>query len=406
MHNQTHNFLTLLGSVTTPEFMPDLIQPVSWSGILNLARAHNVYALIFDRASQIPEFRANPDYRSHMTGAMAQVADQTRRTAAFLDLYRAFAENGLYPIVMKGIICRQLYGEYCDHRPSGDEDILIQKEDYRLAERILKGRGYIPQHGQITMSELDDLQEVSFFKADVQLHVELHVNPIGHENRLRIQMNALFEDVFARYREAEINGVILHTMNHTDHFLFLVLHAFKHLMTSGFGIRPVLDILLYEQEYDAEINWKIVCNALGEIGALEFANDLTHIGNQYLGFSLPVRGRTNCPEDLLEDIMSSGAFGTATQAQRTAVHMTNAAIMAPKNGNKAAVLLAAVFPGRAQLLNHYPELQEKKWLLPVRWVQRWGRFLRHNRNNGGNLAKESMEISQRRIELLKKYKIL
>ena len=38
--------------------------------------------------------------------------------------------------MMKGLICRQLYGEYCDHRPSGDEDILIRKAEYKQVQQI------------------------------------------------------------------------------------------------------------------------------------------------------------------------------------------------------------------------------------------------------------------------------
>ena len=406
MNNQIYNFLALLGRAANTNSNNSLIEPIDWSAIFKIARAHNVFALIFDKASEVPEFTQLPEYISYMDKAMRMVADQMKRTQAFLKLYHAFAEEGLYPIVMKGIVCRKLYGKYCDHRPSGDEDILIRKEDYKLAEHILKSQGFVSQYEQVTLQQLEELQEVSFYNKTSKLHIELHTNPIGHENHLRYEMNELFKDVTENYREIEINGVMMHTMNHTDHFLFLILHSFKHLMTTGFGIRQVLDILLYYREFACEINWDIVESSLKKVGATDFVADIVYIGNKYLGFDLPVIGSPVCPEELLEDLIGSGIFGNRTQAQKTAFHMTNAAVNTSGKQSKAAVWLSTIFPGRAHLLNLHPELQEKPWLLPVRWVQRWVRFIKHNRRNKGNLAKESMEISQRRINLLKKYKIL
>lgn len=61
---------------------------------------------------------------------MSIVAGQARRAEAFLSLYQQFIKANMHPLVMKGIICRQPYGDFCDHRPSGDEDILIPKSEY------------------------------------------------------------------------------------------------------------------------------------------------------------------------------------------------------------------------------------------------------------------------------------
>lgn len=58
------------------------------------------------------------------------------------------------------------------------------------------------------------------------------------------------------------------------------------------------------------------------------------------------------------------------------------------------------------MINQNPEIIEKPWLLPVCWIRRWGRFLLHNKENGGGLAGESIRISQRRIDLLKKYGVI
>ena len=72
------------------------------------------------------------------------------------------------------------------------------------------------------------------------------------------------------------------TMNITDHFLYLVFHTFKHFTAGGFGVRQVLDIMLYEQKHYSNIEWNYVWKSLKEIHADRFFGDLVYIGNKYL----------------------------------------------------------------------------------------------------------------------------
>lgn len=218
-------------------------------------------------------------------------------------------------------------------------------------------------------------------------------------------MNDYFMGVFERSIMLNINDVNISTMSATDHYVYLVLHSFKHFTSAGFGIRQVLDILLFEQEYADKIDWAYVEMVLKDIRAYSFWADLIYIGKQYLGFNSQLKRSENCPEDLLADLLGNGIFGNGTQEQRTALQMTNAAV-AGNNRSRVDTILRTIFPSKSQILNNHPELQEKPWLLPICWVKRWGRFLVHNKANGGNLAAESMKISKRRIELLKKYDIL
>ena len=113
-----------------------------WKTVFTLARAHNILPLIFESASENSNFIASPDYQSLMFETMTAVASQARRTESFLSLYKQLLKADLHPVVMKGIICRQLYGDYCDLSPSGDEDILIRKSEYEQVQQILQGNRY------------------------------------------------------------------------------------------------------------------------------------------------------------------------------------------------------------------------------------------------------------------------
>ena len=131
-------FLEILSSSVHQTNLSDIsLNAKEWDRVLSLARKHNVVTLVFEKASEVSAFTKLPTYTQNMMETMTIVASQARRTEEFLSLYQKCLQEDIHPIVMKGIICRQLYGEYCDHRPSGDEDILICKEDYEQIQRIL-----------------------------------------------------------------------------------------------------------------------------------------------------------------------------------------------------------------------------------------------------------------------------
>jgi len=399
------DFLSILDSVihNKPICMP--FSDDSCSQVLSMARSHNVYALVCEKLCEMPDFMQSLEYEKAMVAAMKQAALQTKQTEAFLDLYQEFAKENLHPLVMKGIVCRELYGELCNYRPSGDEDILIRREEFDRVKDVLFAQGYDPEEKNVTRKMLEELQEITFYNPQYGLSIELHVNAIGNENILRSKMNGYFCSVFERAICQEIMGRKIWTMNHTEHFLFLVLHAFKHMMVSGFGIRQVLDILLYVERYGGEIIWEDAMATLEDCSAKMFFSDLIHIGNQYLGFHLPVLCSANCPNVLLEDLLDCGVFGNETQAQRTAVRITEAAVES-RGRSKMTLLLKTVFPGKESLAAEYLELVDKPWLLPVCWIKHGLRFLKHYKESRGKLLTESMEISKKRVELLKRYEVI
>ena len=138
-----------------------------------------------------------------------------------------------------------------------------------------------------------------------------------------------------------------------------------------------------------------------------FFGDIVEIGNHYLGFALPTLTKEGYFDELLADLLDSGVFGKATKEHEVAGSLTRASINnASRRLQRLTAIINTAFPKKQWMLKVYPELHKYPWLLPICWVKRWCRFFAHNKANGGNLAVESMKISKRRIELLKKYDIL
>lgn len=403
-NNDIANFLKIL-DITIHKKSIEFIQPINYRELLSIAQSHNLYALICEGLKDDPNFTESSFYEAAITKQMQIIAGQLQRTYAFLEVYQAFLEQEVRPIVMKGIICRQLYGELCNHRPSADEDLLIRRSDFQAIWNILCSHGYIPERQGITPNQLSKLQEISFYHPQYKLTIEVHTNPIGIENDIRRRMNDCFQEVFEHMKTMEIEGIKIWTMSETDHFLFLIFHAFKHMMVSGFGFRQVLDILLFYEQNENAIDMTYILDRLDELRAKSFFSDLIHIGNQYLGVHLEAPEEKHCVEELMEDMMKNGIFGNTTQAQIMARSMTNA-VLEKGNRKETPNLMRVIFPNKSYLISGYPELVDYPWLLPVCWAKRWIHFLRNRMRYRRNLVGDSIEISSRKINLLKKYDIL
>lgn len=98
-------FLELLSeSIHCDRISNSFLHPDEWNAIFTLARAHNVLALVFEKASEAENFTDLSVYQQLAFETMSIVAGQARRTEAFLSLYSQLKKMNIHPIVMKGIV--------------------------------------------------------------------------------------------------------------------------------------------------------------------------------------------------------------------------------------------------------------------------------------------------------------
>jgi hypothetical protein len=251
---------------------------------------------------------------------------------------------------VKGIICRNLY-PLPDHRPSGDEDLLIPADRFPLAQQVLTA------FGMETEETHAEAYEVPYRKTGSPLYLELHRHLFPPESEAYGDMNRFFENAFDRAVPVEIRGSIVYTLDYTDHLFYLICHALKHFLHSGFGIRQVCDIILFANAYGHRVDWLQVLENCRAIHGEKFAAALFRIGSRYLVFdpdkaAYPEAWR-KIPVDeqpMLEDLLSGGLYGDASLSRKRSSHITLDAVGARKQGRKAkGAIAAALFPPAANL---------------------------------------------------------
>lgn len=381
-----------------------LKEPLEWDYLSELARKQNLLPLFFECASQFEGYIKSEVGIKDQLDTFSIVASQIQRNCTFVEIYKKITEHGIWPVVLKGIVCRQLYGEMGDLRPSVDEDILVKVDDFWKIKEILEREHYVCNSTDITENVLNQIQEISFYNPEQKLNIEVHTNIIGKENYERVKVNELFFDVHDRFDMICIDGVDMKVLKPTDSLLFLIVHAFKHLQNRGVGIRQVIDILLYYREYKNDIDMDKLRDSLKLCEIENFWFDILYIGNQYLGLHEELPEQFCCPEELLQDMMRAGVFGGRDKVDFVAAYVNLTTTNGEHILGNVYTLYRTVFPPRQVLLGWYPFLYKKPWLLPVVWIKRVVRFVGYAKNDIWKVSKEIMQKSGARMKITRNYK--
>lgn len=330
--------------------------------------------------------------------ATLQIMTQTRATADVLGLLSRAKKKGISLIPVKGVLCRDLFPEeYL--RPSGDED-LFSPADFAAAEEFLLSDGFFVSGGQGT-------SVVTFSSDKTPLRIELHKSLFPTEGSATGELNGFFASPATREYILR-SGHTVTSLEPEAHLLYLILHAYKHFIHSGFGLRQVCDICLWAKAYADSINFRRLFSSLASVNAEIFALGVFALGTQYLGLSALPEEYTHLPDPLpmLGDILDSGIYGSATEDRLHTSNVTASAVAAEKAGKKYSGVLRALFPEKSAMLSRYPVLKKHGILLPVCHVHRIGAYLFRSLSPKGPAPGKTVSLAGQRIELLKLYGII
>ena len=372
---------------------------VDWPAVFALAGQQKLLPIVFEAVRKTPAAAENAAlFAAVKQQVIAQVLHQTMRASEFADLYQKLRAAGLHPVVVKGQLCSRLYPQ-TDHRISADDDLLIPDGEFMACHEQLLANGL--RTGTHT-DELASADEVSYTKEGSPLYIELHRHLFDSSEDAHDELNHFFADL----NPVEIDGFL--AMPPHEHLLYLILHAYKHFVRSGIGLRQFCDIGLWARAYQAEIDWQRLHEQCESVHAATFAAAAFRIARNYLGieFALPAPwDATIDVEPLLHDTLCGGVYGSNDYTRLHSSTVTLNAVKASRTGEKSSVL-RTVFPKREYLERNYPYLKKHPYLLPVAWVQRIAHYASEKQSGADNSASGSIKLAKERIELMKRYNIM
>lgn len=381
-----------------------------WEYIAALARQHKVLPLVCDAIHTVPQLSGTEFLAQIRKQSRQQVVLQARKSHDFLELYGTLRAAGVTPLVVKGILCRTLYPQP-DHRPSADEDLLVMPGQFERCHRILTEQG---MHTQVSPAQLESDYEIPYRSGTSPLFIELHRHLFPPESEAYGDLNSFFADAFEDAVPETVDGVPVATLSPTSHLFYLIVHALKHFLHSGFGIRQVCDIILYANARGDRVDWLVLMERCRQIRAEYFAAAIFRIGQRYLVFDpekahFPQQWQQLqvSEENLLRDILLSGVYGSASLSRQHSSNITLGAVAASKQNRKVGNgLLGSLFPPARKLKSRYPWLEKWPWLLPIAWGDRIVHYGVESCRSADNRAEEALKIGSERVALLEEYGII
>ena len=372
---------------------------VDWPAVFALAGQQKLLPIVFEAVRKSPAAAENAAlFAAVKQQVIAQVLNQTVRSAEFTELYCKLRSAGLRPIVVKGQLCSRLYPQ-TDHRISADDDLYIPDAEFMACHEQLLANGLTTD---TPADELTTADEVSYKKEGSPLYIELHRHLFDSAEDAHDELNHFFADL----NPVEIDGLL--AMPPHEHLLYLLLHAYKHFVRSGIGLRQFCDIGLWALAYHAEIDWQHLHEQCESVHAATFAAAAFRIARDYLGidFDLPTPWDASIDvEPLLHDTLCGGVYGSNDLTRLHSSTVTLNAVKASRTGEKSSVL-STVFPKREYLERRFPYLKKRPYLLPVAWAQRLAHYAGEKKTGADSSASGSIKLARERIELMKRYDIL
>lgn len=378
----------------------------SFVRLMRLAAEHQILPLVCEAVYQSESLRKNTLFSSCKQKAITNAAIQVIRTDEFLRLYQGLQNIGIHPMVVKGTVCQKLYPRPL-LRTSVDDDLFLPREQFAACHQYFLDQGLKPDR---PVEDINTADEISYHREDSPLYIELHRNLFPADSEAYGSFNRFFEHAADHAVMTEIQDTQVRTLCPTDHLLFLILHAFKHFLHSGIGIRPVCDIGMFADHYHKEIDWNRIREALRESNAFDCTRALFHILNQYLlpeaAFMTEIQDwRINEieTEPLLLDILESGTLGDSSV---TRLHSSNYTLNAVTGGKQRSGLLHSIFLPLNSMKGSYPYLNKAPFLLPAAWIQRILAYLKELKQTSSDDAIESIVIGRGRLKLLERYNVI
>ena len=327
---------------------------------------------------------------------------QLRADSELMEVISAFHNAGIKFLLLKGMVLSNLYPNP-EYRKSTDADIHINDEYIQHAEEVLVSRGYehIPN---------DALQYEKTYRLNGVLTIELHTRLFeDFYKKNREAIIALGFESHANRREIRLSGAIVETLT-PNHFLtYVICHHTKHFINAGINLRHLIDICIYINEYNEQLNWDFILSALERFRIKDFALYMLYICQHHLCMVDLSFLYQDIDEEVvlmvLYDVIERNAFSDDNELKRSAARDV---VRHAYFGNSSLnLVMHSIFPSAKMLSKKYAYAKNHPVLLPIAWLHRaYSYLLRKMRGQRMISPAERARIAEERVELLKRVQIL
>lgn len=343
---------------------PEKPDGISFEDVFSLARKHGVETMsgqtVF-RLERGPDADLAARWKKSMEANRAKNMVQRVERDRILE---KLEQEGIDVLPLKGSLMIEMYPRP-DQRQMSDLDMLIRIRDQERVRDSMQSLGYQVARYQVTN---EDTYSMPPF-----MHVEMH-HDLFTKTSTYEKLKRYYADAWSRSIPDGGNGY-RYRFSWEDFYIYLLAHFYKHFCDGGSGIRNILDIYVFLEQYGDRLDEEYLHRELSDIGLLKFREQMEALSNQWFG-SEPEFDRAD--EENERTLYTSGAYGLRDVSRRGGLERLEERYSSPALA-RAVYISRLLFPSYDRLIAKYPKMKGHRRLLPFLWLYHIGYKILYDR---------------------------
>lgn len=280
-----------------------------WAALYDASKAQAVLPLVYSGASQ---YCTDAEIRQKWKAVTIRSLQKNRQIQMCHSyVHQLMTSHNIPYTIIKGCASARDYPDpYL--RAMGDVDFLVPKAYWDQAVALLKEEGF-DAYGENHSFHLE------FRKPGFPSEMEMHHDPFGFGSKNIPGLNEVIPEMVDESVEVTCGDITFRMPNAFGHGLELLLHAYRHLTTSGIGVRHLCDWAMFIKDFDEDEFVRIFKKRSEAMGTWKLILAFSATSHIYLG--VPYQkwmGKIDEEECLMLmlDILNGGNFGQG-EGERT-----------------------------------------------------------------------------------------
>lgn len=326
----------------------DIPSDTDWKEIVKIANTQGLIGMV---THVIGELSA-PDMVKEFLEAhrMKMVFKETNQDALVAGILADFESRGIKAMPMKGYILKNLYPA-SEMREMVDVDILIDQSQYEDIKPIMQKNGFD--------FDKESAHEYVFIRLPA-VAVELHKTIVPNYN------SELYEYYGDGWKLAKKKAGYenIYELSKEDFYIYTVVHAAKHYIGSGIGMRHVVDMWVLKNAYMPDMNKEYLDVELEKLGLTKFNKMMCDLADVWFG-----SGEMYDELKYMEEfILGGGVLGTKERADAAEIYRNS--VEKSYTEVKKTNMLNLFFPKPSVLKEKYSILKKLPFLYPFAIIWR------------------------------------
>lgn len=374
-----------------------------WERIYEYASIHHVEAMVKNALEFLPDDQ-KPDekIKAKFDRKFAQtIMLRVSQDEAMEEVIQKLNEKRILHILMKGYILKSIY-PVPELRTMGDIDLLIQEEQRLECHEAMLELGFT--------CTLEKGFVWCYVRDNVLL--EIHTNLVSGEKWKSVDLERYYSQIF---KQIELVKNSTYCLKKEYHLIYLITHAAKHFRGAGYGIRGIMDFVVFLRAYGRELDWDEIWTELELLHLKRYAYAVFLLCERWFGMTEISKLEKSLDEaeyELFTEIIFEGGIYGYCNSSMERVQVRNQ--MNEKVKGKIGMVklrsgFKAVFPGYRYMRIYFKPLEKHPVLLPVAWGVRWYEAIFKRGKRNAKRIQDFLSVGDgitREYELLRKLDLL